>query len=750
MLAERLWRNTLVLSVGGLALFAMGAGEALRPQESGKKIQDPAAASDSANAFVPLAKRAGPKGLALSALVEDSERVWVVGDSGLVAYSGNDSSFTRLDSPFRAALHCADHSGRSLICAGDSGRVARATIEGVLVAELRDDRTVRALSMDGNDGLLGGDEGLLARSDDGGRSWRVLPAPLPMRFTAVLCTQGAWWAGGAGGRLFRSVDRGAHWVAQSRLPAPVADLAVAGGGRVAALDRNGGVHVSAAESWKRFEPAGEAMPNWVAHTLQPWKNGWALSGDHGQLAVLDTASSTWTLAQVSLPATLTGLCATERGLLSGGAWGSLVAWMPGSGAPRLVHHNLLSRTPDTAAPTPTRDLLAAGGGNETQAREALSDSAVAEVRFADTKGPRYFQNMLDTQTRCSTVPTRMSQLERSYNNGRWVGVAGRAMLCVDVNVAGGMDSAFVLDEWPLGLGIGAQALQMAPSLTFTPGFKGSTMVASRLIVPITFPEVEADFLAWAKGERQAGEVVDSLLGALPRAASSLEPKALVKALDFPRKAKRYVWEGAAAVEYRLDHEGAVVNGRVLWDSDEKYGFGAHALEILPSLAMRPPAGQILAPGDNLRVVQRLNFDRKRYDRARKESQAGYQFAPVLYSQILPDSTRFVPGLDQLEWLVNDFFGKADSTRWPEFDVQVVLRQDGRLHDFHAQPREAESGKLDPATLRSLALEFTWGHALPGAEGKLDTLALRWRPAFFKADSSNVPPGLRGLLHGVVY
>jgi len=727
--------------------LALAAGGAAVPEKGAKGVAADSSARDSADVFVPLAKRPVPKGLLISALVPGTDRLWAVGDSGLVAYSLDDSSFIRLENPSRAALHCADLSGRALVCAGDSGRVCVATGETIQAGALKDSRTVRALSMSGTVGLLGGDEGLLARTEDGGRTWRILSAPLPMRFTAVLATPEAWWAGGAGGRIFRSVDLGQQWEALPRLPHPLADLANAGAGRTVALDRRGGVHMLDAAARRSYPGAlEEAGGKATALALAPWSKGWALCGDDGLMAALDTSSGEWLRERLDLRLSLPALCAHSQGLLAAGAWSSMAAWQPGVAAPRLHHHSLGHGIPPTKLATPVEPVAEAAMDKGAQ---NLPDSTVVAERFADTKGPRYFQNMLDTEARCSTVPTRMRQLERSYDNSRWVGVAGRAMMAVDVNVAGGLDSAFVLDEWPAGLGIGDQALQIAKSLSFTPGFKGSAMVASRLLMPITFPGAEADFMAWARGERQAGGVVDSLLLALPKAQSPLEAKALVKAMDFPRKAKRYLWEGAAVVEYRLNPDGEIVAPRVLWDSEEKYGFGTHALEILPKLAMAPPAGQALAPGDHLRVVQRLNFDRKRYDRARKESQAGFLFAPVLYSQVASDSSRYEPGLSQLEWLLNDFTAGTDSTAWQEVDLLVVLRQSGRVHEFQATPLGA-GRSLDPAILRSLAIHFTWGHTLPADVDKLDTLALRWKPRSFKADSSNAPPGVRALLRGVLY
>lgn len=730
------------MTLGGLWLLASlglpplaGPGDHAGPSAPATPAPQAGDSSrDSTQAFIPLARRTVPGGAFISALVVAADGLWAVGDSGLVAFSPDDSVFRRLEPPDHLPLHCAVLWDGGLTCAGDSGRVFRVSEGKIRRAALRDHRAVRDLSCDGAAGLLGGDEGLLARSLDGGRSWDTLAAPLPMRFGSVLCRSGIWWAGGAGGRLFISTDQGRGWEALEALPAPVADLAAAAEGAVVALDRQGGVTLLG-PGWRRL--LGRAQVG-EAHSLVAVTHGWAVGGEAGRISQLDTLTGLWRTGRLPVNTVLGALTARGQDLLMGGAWSTMAIWRGAEDSPVLLSHSLTRQV----------DLPEAAEGQEL----AVSDSAGTQnaAGGAGEEGrPRYFQNVLETDTRCTTPPTRMRQLLRSYDNSRWLGVTGRAMLAVDVSAGGELDSLMVLDEWPAGVGIGQQARQLASGLTFTPGFRKSGMVRSRMLLPVVFAGSESDYISWASGASAAGALLDSVTAGLPRAASPLAPKALVKAMGFPRKAKRFVWEGEAVVEYRLRGD-TIEAGRVLWESEAKYGFGAHALEVLPDLRMTLPDSARSAPGDRLRVVQQLRFDRKRYKHAAKEMEQGFRFSDVKLTLAEEDSVRYAPGLSQLEWLLNEFQGGAGPGDWPELDLELVLRHDGRVHDFHAVPRDSSARRVDAEALRGLAILFTWGHPRAATEDKTDTLAVRWKPAAFVADSLNQPPSLRALLRGVVY
>lgn len=57
--------------------------------------------------------------------------------------------------------------------------------------------------------------GTLQKSDDNGRTWRTVPVDEAARFYALSATGSNIWVGGADGKLFHSADGGLHWTAIS-------------------------------------------------------------------------------------------------------------------------------------------------------------------------------------------------------------------------------------------------------------------------------------------------------------------------------------------------------------------------------------------------------------------------------------------------------------------------------------------------------------------------------------------------------
>ena len=53
--------------------------------------------------------------------------------------------------------------------------------------------------------------GTVQKSDDGGRSWLNIPIDQATQFYALSASGSDVWVGGAGGKLFHSVDNGVHW-----------------------------------------------------------------------------------------------------------------------------------------------------------------------------------------------------------------------------------------------------------------------------------------------------------------------------------------------------------------------------------------------------------------------------------------------------------------------------------------------------------------------------------------------------------
>jgi LSD1 subclass zinc finger protein len=99
--------------------------------------------------------------------------------------------------------------------------------------------------------------GVLRKSDDGGRTWRAVPVDGKTRLTALTAQGSDVWAGGERGALFQSTDGGAHWRPVS-LPSSGARPA----GAVARIDlRDGNLYVKtvagAQPDKKAYEYDGE-------------------------------------------------------------------------------------------------------------------------------------------------------------------------------------------------------------------------------------------------------------------------------------------------------------------------------------------------------------------------------------------------------------------------------------------------------------------------------------------------------------
>ncbi len=151
----------------------------------------------------------------------------------------------------------------------------------------------------------------------------------------------------------------------------------------------------------------------------------------------------------------------------------------------------------------------------------------------------------------------------------------------------------------------------------------------------------------------------------------------------------------------------------------------------------------------MRVVQDLHFDR----RLKKDVKKGRVSRETLLATrlALPVDTvaSFKPGLEQLNWLVNDFLDSTTVAGWGEQRLTIILGPDGRTQSITAQALSGQDA--DAELLNSLGWFFTWGHAAEdtGSDDR-DTLYVNWDPQAFEADSVNMPASLRPLLEGVLY
>jgi hypothetical protein len=77
-------------------------------------------------------------------------------------------------------------------------------------------------------------DGILQRSEDGGRTWRIIPVDRATRLYALSAAGADVWVGGADGKLFHSADEGEHWTA-----IPVADDDTSLAGWIVGIDALG-------------------------------------------------------------------------------------------------------------------------------------------------------------------------------------------------------------------------------------------------------------------------------------------------------------------------------------------------------------------------------------------------------------------------------------------------------------------------------------------------------------------------------
>jgi photosystem II stability/assembly factor-like uncharacterized protein len=695
---------------------------------------------------VPLANRPRPEGRLLAALAWDGNRLWAVGDSGLVAWSRDDSLWTRLATPGPAALHCVAVSGGGrVICAGDSGRVLLLEPDRARPLRLGDGRAVQAIGFVGETGLLAGDEGLLARSRDGGRSWELLDAPLPMRFRCLRLETGRWWLAGAGGLLLHSEDEGASW-SRWREPRRRAIVALAAGdgpGRILALTIDG--RLAFADGAGIWEEAGR-LPAGEGFSLEAWPadapEGWLAGGARGELLWLPRSGDPQT---IPIPgdrwSTLPALLARPDRLVLAGNWGLLAVLDPlRDDAPLRLEHDLFG----------TREAPGAAAEDRMEPEAAVAELPPDSLPALDEG--RWLLNLLETDPRLSTPPTRLRQLLSSYNQARPTGIHGTVVLGVDIGSGGAVEDMIVLDEWPTGLGFGRWALDVAAQFSYTPGFAEGRMVPSRTIQRLFFEGDQRQGSSWLAGEGGLPGMMDSLLAVGHKPQSGLEPKRLVRELGFPQAARRFFWEGRVTAEFRLDASGAVHDPVVLWESVEGYGFGEHALGVLPELRLAWPEELSADPNRMLRVIQRLNFDRKRYKRAQRAEREGFRFVETLLATVEPDSAEYAPGAGQLVWLAAQFFGEERVRAWPPLEAQVELGGDGRVHDCRLLPLEAADAADPPDldALRSLALYFTWGRFRADTEADRRTVTARIDFSAARGGLDAAPPSLRPLFEDVSY
>lgn len=128
--------------------------------------------------------------------------------------------------------------------------------------------------------LLAGEAGALARSDDGGKTWRELDEVYAGSFFGALATDTAVLVYGMRGHIFRSTDGGATWQqAQSPDESSLFGGALHADGRIVLVGASGTLLISD-DDGRSFRPAGEGGRDLLAD-VQPLAEGWLTVGEDG-------------------------------------------------------------------------------------------------------------------------------------------------------------------------------------------------------------------------------------------------------------------------------------------------------------------------------------------------------------------------------------------------------------------------------------------------------------------------------------
>ena len=195
-------KNGVAVGHGGTVLTTEDAGTTWRVRLDGRRLATLAKAAASTPEALRDAERLiadGPDKPFLDVLQWDAKRMLAVGAYGLAFYSGDGgeswtSWMDRLPNPKALHWYVARRAGNSL--------------------------------------LLAGEQGLLARSDDGGQTFQAMSTPYKGSwFAGELQADGRIVLGGLRGNVWRSTDGGAQWSQiVSPVPAAITAMAVAADG----------------------------------------------------------------------------------------------------------------------------------------------------------------------------------------------------------------------------------------------------------------------------------------------------------------------------------------------------------------------------------------------------------------------------------------------------------------------------------------------------------------------------------------
>lgn len=237
--------NGVAVGHGGTVLTTADAGASWTLRLDGRRLATVAKAAAATPAAQQDAERLiadGPDKPFLDVLLWDAKRLLAVGAYGLAFYSADGGVswapwMDRLPNPKALHWYAARRVGDTL--------------------------------------LLAGEQGLLARSDDGGQHFETLTTPYKGSwFAAEIQASGHFVVGGLRGQVWRSADRGAQWTAlPSPVPATITAMAVAPDGGLLLASQAGVVLRLAGETLTPLKAAPVPMPS----ALLPLRGGPLLS-----------------------------------------------------------------------------------------------------------------------------------------------------------------------------------------------------------------------------------------------------------------------------------------------------------------------------------------------------------------------------------------------------------------------------------------------------------------------------------------
>ena len=716
------------------------------PAEDGESLADSPAADSLADS---LASALPPitmdnvlpplSGLQINDLALDGPRLWLCGDSGLVAYSTVDTVWHRVSGTGAFSFSSISRSPQGIFCAGDSGKVARVQGDSLVYLDLDESRRVEALAFAGSFGLLCGAEGLLARTLNAGLDWEILEAPLPMQFRCLTLTDSICYVAGNGGFVFCSYDAGSSW---ERIPRAdrksVQDLFFGASG-LHVLTIDGRVEQHQQEGWRTLASTPWGDGNFLLPLQMDGIEGWLVGGSAGRLCWVPSGEGE---AQEPLTirldrySSLIAALPRQQEILLAGSWGLLATWesLPQS-LPQRVEHDLFGVE---AAEIPEAELVL------DEDALSLQDSLEQLVDSLGQAGPRYLFSMMDTPPQSTESATRMRQLVSSFYRAKALGVYGQAVVAVDLDYRGALENAQVLSTVPAHLGLEENALEVVRGMSFSPGFVEGKIVPARILQRIQFLPAKNQNRKWYLGEVELDGGVDTLLTAAPVPGLSSDIKKLLKKMSFPLRARRYHWQGEAIVQYRLHADGSITDAQTLWEEPEDYEFGRHALSILEKLEQDISGERQLPEGYCYHLIQHLRFDQKGKRKARREDLGPEYFVETLFSEQLPAESTYQDALPDIALLIEEYGLPVGEPGTQQIEATVVLAPDGGLMDVTlnlTSAAEAGISEDNLQLLRDLMLLFTWGYTEPDEDGggSADTVRVQFDPAALDTTGARIRP-----------